>query len=124
MKFIIDTNVLVYMVKENKDIIKQIKENFGKKTDIYILKKTKEEIESLESRKILNANVLKMILSRYNIREKTFSGKDADSQLVEASKKGYIVITNDKELQKEIKSNQGKFIVYGKKGLMNLEEVL
>ncbi len=124
MKFIIDTNVLVYMVKEKRDIFKQIFENYGEKSEIYILEEAEKELAILEKRKVVKTNVLKSILRKYNIGKTSFSLKKADSQLIEAAKNNYIIITNDRALQKEIKENGGRFLVFGKKGLMNIDEVL
>lgn len=98
MKIILDTNILIYIIKFKVNI-SQLKEH-----QLYTLEPVKKELKSLDS---LEAKIaleltkdLKVLKSKGNV----------DNLLIKYGKKGYIIATQDKELRKRLKEENCKTI--------------
>ncbi len=91
---ILDTNALIYSIKEKIDFTKFVKEEIGVPTSAI------KELEKL-SIKDANAGLALQVAGRYRLLEVQSTG---DGGIIEAAMRyGGNVITNDKELQKRLK---------------------
>ena len=122
-KVVIDTNMLLYIEKFNIDIFEEIKKLLGA-TEFFITKQVEFEL-SLKEKENLNleksSKIAKKIMEKNNVKIMRIEGENADKSLENASKKGFIVVTGDKELRKNIKGFGGKVIYLRKKKLLELD---
>ena len=99
-KVIIDTNVLMAISQFNLDIFSEL---IGYK--VHILSGTKEELEKIikeqRGKFKVAANVALKLLDSKNVQMLKSSG-DVDDALVEYSKKGYLVLTQDIGLKRRL----------------------
>ncbi len=91
---ILDTNALIYSIKEKLDFTKFVKE------EIVVPTSTIKELEKL-SIKNANAALALKVASRYRLLEVQSTGDDG---IIEAAERyGGKVITNDRDLQNRLK---------------------
>ncbi|MCL4447348.1 MAG: hypothetical protein M0Z77_10980 [Thermoplasmatales archaeon] len=91
---ILDTNALIYSIKERINLEKFIKEEIGIPTSAI------RELEDLSTRDV-NAKLALKLIGRYKILNVVASG---DRGIIEAATKyGGNVLTNDRVLQKSLK---------------------
>ncbi|MFZ3077315.1 MAG: PIN domain-containing protein [Candidatus Aenigmatarchaeota archaeon] len=106
MKIAIDTNIFIYSVRFKLDIFSQLKGN-----EIFTTEAAMRELEKLAKGDSRDAKAAALALSM--LKEKISSEKiavlkqkteNADDGLFELGKNGYIVITQDRDLLKRLKS--------------------
>lgn len=108
MKILFDTNILIYAAKYKIDIAEQLR---GKK--LFVLDSILQELKKISSGKSKNALFAKISLKIANDFKKIKTVKQSrsvDSLLLEFGKKGFVVATQDKELQKRLKAAGAKYI--------------
>ena len=112
MKIVLDTNFMVSCLKFKIDFFDELQGE-----DIYIVDKTKQELEKLiKGKKAIDkqrAKIILALLKKNKIKEITSKEPTVDDTL--AKLKGYIIATQDKELKKRIKGK--KLIIRAKKKL-------
>ena len=102
---ILDTNVLMAAVQWKLDIFEELKRIADFKYDIKILDKTVDELKNIQSTqkgKDVRAAKLALMFIRRLPKIKTNSDKYVDDLLVDYSKKGYIVATQDLGLKRRL----------------------
>ena len=78
-----------------------------------------KEEENLTLKK--EVKIAREAMEKNNVEIIEIKGENADKSLENASKEGFIVVTNDKELKKNIKSFGGKVIYLRKKKLLEFD---
>ena len=96
-KIILDTNALIYFGKFKIDFIEELKRICDFTFEVYVLNKTIDELIKLNEMFALEL-IKRKNLKILNIAE----GKNVDDMLVNMSKLGYIVVTQDKELKEKL----------------------
>lgn len=108
----LDTDFLVFSIKNNIDFSKQIKEE-SPKEELAIVDKTLDELTKL------NSLESKIALSLIKIKKfkiiKTKKDKIADDLIIDNLKIGDIVATQDKELKKRVIEKGNKVITIRQK---------
>jgi rRNA-processing protein FCF1 len=120
-KIIVDTNVLVYMCDNKKDIFEFAKNKISN-ASFYILDKSLEEIDKIYKQKYQKLKFIKNYLNKLKkvnvfeiikVSDSLYSKyNDVDSLLVYFSKKN-IIFTNDKELKQRIIKKKGNVLSLG-----------
>lgn len=110
-KILLDTNFLLTLIRYKIHGFEEIKEKFP--CDFFTLSRVIFELEKLakEDKKIRNETILvKTILKNNSVKILDSKKEDVDAELVEKSKEGYIIATNDKLLRQKVKNAGGKTI--------------
>ncbi|QQG38861.1 MAG: hypothetical protein HYS32_00100 [Candidatus Woesearchaeota archaeon] len=94
---ILDTNFLVEIIKNKIDLKQELTRVIDETYQVFILDKTIEEIKKLKNIYKIALELIKKI--RIIETDKSY----VDDLLVEFSKKGYIIATQDKLLKKRLK---------------------
>ncbi|MAG52384.1 MAG: hypothetical protein CMH62_00305 [Nanoarchaeota archaeon] len=113
MKIVLDTNFLISCLKFKIDFLSELSGE-----DIYIIDKTKEELEKLikggKAKDKERSKIILALLKKKKIKTLKSSPKETvDDKL--AKLKGYIIATQDKELKKRIRGR--KLIIRAQKKL-------
>lgn len=104
MKIILDTNFLIDCIRFKIDIKSELRGN-----ELFIVESIIPEIEKISKRKTKESPLAKItleIISNFKILESR--EKETDDSLIEYSKEGYAVATQDKVLKNKIKKIGGK----------------
>jgi rRNA-processing protein FCF1 len=96
-KIVLDTNFLIYCAKFRVDFFSEIDRICLFQYKLYI---TESVINELERLKPKNLNLIKKYIQKLEVIKS--EGTYADDELVELSKQGYIVATNDIPLKKRL----------------------
>ena len=122
-EILIDTNVLVYMYENKKDIFEFAKNKISN-AHFIVLDKTINELEKIYCDKVQKLKHIKQYLSKLeeinkfeimNVSASLNSQyRNVDSLLVYFCKK-YIIFTNDKKLKLRIKRKNGRILSLGSK---------
>ena len=102
MKVILDTNFLIEVIKNKVRIFEQI---HGK---LFVVDKVVLELKDICKGKGKDGTYAKISLELIKNLEVLESLKSADAALVDYSKKGYIILTQDRKLRERIKKVKGK----------------
>jgi len=108
MKIILDTNFLITAVKNKLNIFEELKGN--EIFTLYSIIKELEEISKGNSKDAECARVALIILNAEGVK-KIKSDGPVDPSLVELSKKGYVIATQDKNLRTKIKRRKGRVVI-------------
>ena len=104
MKLLIDTNFILIPFTKHTDVIDALSED----GEVYIPDFCVEELRKLGKEKIVNSYIK---LKKIKVLETKFKNNcGADKYLLELSKNGYVICTQDSELRKKIKQVGGKII--------------
>ncbi len=104
-KFVIDTNIWIYLVENKIDIFSQLK---GEK--IYTLSSVINELKNISKKKNksgIAAKIALEMIKKFNVEILEIHGS-SDEALLNLAKKGYVIITQDTELMRKIKETRGK----------------
>ena len=117
-----DTNFLVYMIKQKVNAIEQIEKLLSGHNKYFIPDQVIAEIgrmdDGLKTKKL--AVLIRSELNRHEVKKITILAGNADKALIELSKKGFFVCTNDKLLKKRINKSGGKIIQFRQKKLIDI----
>jgi len=109
MKIIFDTNMLIYCVKYKIDIAKQLRGN-----EFFLLDSVLAELKKISTGKGKKAELAKIVLQLIKnfkkIKHEAKTAASVDSLLFELGKKGYVIATQDTELQKRLKAAGARYI--------------
>ena len=108
MRIVLDTNFLIFAVREKIGIFIQLK---GK--NVYTIAPVIRELEKIskgKSRDAVAAKVALMMLSMKKVRKLATSVASADRALVDKAEKGYVIATQDRELKERVKRAGGKVL--------------
>ncbi len=94
---LLDTNFLIYCAKFKIDLFSEIDRICLFAYKLAVIDKTINELEKLRPKEL---NLIKKYLQKFEILESKESY--ADNDLIELSKKGYIVATQDLELRRKL----------------------
>lgn len=111
IKIIIDTNFLLTMVRYKIHGLSEIKTKI--KCKFFTMSRVMFELEALGKREKKIAKELflvKQIIKNNDIKIIDSTTENVDNELLEKSKEGYIIATNDKNLRERIKKVNGKSI--------------
>jgi rRNA-processing protein FCF1 len=112
VEVVLDTNMLLVPYQFGVDIIEEI-HRILPEAEVYTIPQVVEELEKLLSSKKqeerLGARIAQQVLERVKVLEEV-PELPTDTALVELSKEGFIVATNDRELKKRIWKNGGRVI--------------
>jgi len=111
-KVCVDTSMLLCIAETKVRFFEDVKMKLGR-VGFYVPSCVEKEIVSLEKSQRLKIAVVRKVLDSVEVKKIDCEGK-ADDCLVELSKQGFIVATNDSELRKRIKGFGGR-IIYLKK---------
>jgi rRNA-processing protein FCF1 len=103
-KVILDTNILIYCAKYKVDLFRELA-GF----EIYTLDKVTKELEAIAKGRGKNAVFARVALEfakRLNVLKVK---KAVDGALLELAKKNFLIITQDKELQRKLKQINKNF---------------
>ncbi len=114
MKIIIlDTNFLIYCAKYKIDFFSEIERICHFQYKLTFLDKTIEELEKVKPKE------LKLIKKYLEKIDKIKAAKEkVDESLIDLSKEGYIIATQDKELKKQLR---GSIIIIRKKQYLEIK---
>jgi rRNA-processing protein FCF1 len=118
-KVAVDTNMLMAITQFNLPITTLIKEKIGK-TEFYITPQIKKELNGLKKKYKKEINIAMQVMEKEKFKEEKINAINADESLIELSKKGYFIATNDKELKEKIKKENGKIIFLRQKKLIEI----
>jgi len=120
-KVLIDTNVLIYMYENKKDIFENVK-SLIPNVDFYILDKVYEELDKVYKTKPIKNELIKRYLKKLEVVNK-FKIKKVDQKIIDLSPKylkvdnlliyfsdKYLVYTNDRKLKEKLKLNNKKVL--------------
>ncbi len=99
MKFLLDTNFLLIPAQFRVDVFSELSK-FGK-PELYTIDLVLKELGKMRSRK---ARLAQELLAREKVRVLHTGGRNADSALVKAASKGFVVCTQDRALARRLKS--------------------
>ncbi len=124
-KVLIDTNVLIYMYENKKDIF-DFAEIVIPDAKFYILDKVYQELEKVFKKKPIKLkNIQKYLQKLENVKkiqeikvpeDLAEKNRTVDRLLIYYSKE-YLVYTNDKELKKKINEKRRRVLVLREKGV-------
>ena len=118
MKIILDTSLLITAMKYKIDIFSELKGN-----DIFILNEIVNELEKLKKGKSKTASYAKTsleLIKRKAVSSLPSEGK-ADEELLEYSKRSFVIATQDFALKERIKKDGGKVFIIRQKKLLLLD---
>lgn len=116
--------MLISMITLKIDIIGQAKHLLGENTKFAITEPIRKELSIVPKN---NPKLKKaVIIAKEAIKNNNFDIIDTESQkaddsLVELSKKDYFIATNDKEVRKKIKEENGKLLILRNKKYLIIE---
>ena len=119
MKVILDANFLMAATQFKVDIFRQLK---GYK--LYTTSNVLNELKKLDKGRTKTATAAKISLQLVKTKHlKVLNSKEqsTDKELVNYSKKGYIIATQDIILRKRVKKAKGKAIYIRQKKYVNIE---
>jgi len=111
-KVCVDTSMLLCIAETKVRFFEDVKMELGK-VEFFVPSCVEEEIVSLEQSQRLKIAVVRKVLDSIEVKNIDCKG-NADDCLVELSKQGFVIATNDSELRKRIKGFGGR-IIYLKK---------
>jgi rRNA-processing protein FCF1 len=95
--------------------------------EFYTLGRVIHELQGLgkSDKKIRNeVNLVEAVLKTNNVKTIDSTTPDTDSELVELSKKGYVIATNDRLLRKRVKEAGGKTIFIRSLTYIDVEDLV
>lgn len=108
-KIILDTNFLMIPANHRVDIFKEIDRIIDEKYELFIVDKTKDELEKLikggKEKEIKAARLALQLIKKFNIKIINTQGDNVDDIIVKLKDKDTIVATMDKELRKRLKGD-------------------
>jgi len=123
-KIALDTNFLLSVSELRKDLIEEIRKEFGSRAEIIVPEAVMKEIQKLKDRDKSTAKKCRIALELIKKKKiKILKGKkeNADKELIELGSKGFIIATNDSGLKKEIRMLGGKNLFLRKKALIEIQ---
>jgi rRNA-processing protein FCF1 len=112
MKIILDTNFLIAALEYKINVFERLRGHY-----LYVTSSVKKELEKISEGSGSDAKYAKIalvVLSAEKIKTLRDKGS-ADASLLEFSKKGYAIATQDKGLRYRIKKADGKIILIRQK---------
>jgi len=125
-KILLDTNFLLIPYQFKVDIFTQIDKISTFKYELFILDKTLDELKKIvEEQKGKNRDAAKIAFKLIAIKKikviKTESNQKTDDIILDiASKHGYIVATQDKDLKRKLVNQECKVIILKQKKILAL----
>ncbi len=122
-KILLDTNFLLTMIRYKIHGFEEMKNKYP--CDFFTLSRVLFELERLSKsdKKIKNETILvKKILQNNSVRVIDSTKEDVDAELVEKSKEGFIIATNDKLLRQKVKDAGGKTIYVRSLSYIEMDE--
>lgn len=120
----LDTNMLLAINELKLDVFEEIKKRFGR-VEFLVTSNTLKEMKQLkkEGKKKESSARIGEKLIKINKCKILKEGKEinADKELIELSKEGVIIGTNDKDLKNKIKEEGGKVIFIRQKKIIQEE---
>ncbi|MEW6295451.1 MAG: PIN domain-containing protein [Candidatus Diapherotrites archaeon] len=123
-KIALDTNFLLSVSELRKDLVEEIRKEFGARAEIIAPEAVIKEIERLKERDKSTAKKCRIaleLIKKKKIRVLKGKKENADKELIELSMKGFIIATNDSMLKKEIRMLGGKNLFLRKKTLIEIQ---
>lgn len=124
-KVLIDTNVLVYMYENKKDVF-EFAQVVIPNAEFYILNKVYEELEKIFKQKPQKLKLIKKYLQKLEnikkiktidvLEEVAEKNRTVDKLLIYYSKE-FLIYTNDKELKKKINEKRKRVLTLKEKGV-------
>ena len=125
IKVLLDTNFLLTMVRHKIHGFEEIKGKLP--AEFYTLSRVIHEFKSLgnSDKKIKNeVAIVEAVLKSNKVKIIDSTKEDTDSELVELSKQGYVIATNDKLLRRRVKQAGGKTIYIRSLTYIDVEDVV
>jgi uncharacterized protein len=124
-KIILDTNFLLIPYQFKVDIFTELKRECNFKYTLFVLDKTIEELEKIiKTQKGKNKDAAKIGLQLLKLKKvnviKTDSERYTDNVILDYSKEGYIVATQDKDLKRRLINHNVSVIVLKQKKILAL----
>ena len=117
MKIILDTNFLIDCIRFKIDIKSEFRGN-----ELFIVESIIPEIERITKRKTKESSLAKIVLEIIsNLKTLKSIQKETDDSLIEYSKEGYAIATQDRTLKNKIKKTGGKTIYIRQKKYVSFE---
>ena len=108
-KILLDTNFLLVPFQFKVDIFKEIDRIIDEKYELFIVDKTKEELEKLikggKEKERKAARLALQLIKKFNIKIINTQGDNVDDIIVNLKDKDTIVATQDKELRKRLRGD-------------------
>ncbi len=123
-RVVFDTNMLLAVPQFKVDVFSRVREKLGRQTAFFVPKSVLEELQRIaEKGKKYERNVVVVMeaIEKNEVKEIGTVAGNADSALLELSKQGFYVASNDRVLRKKIKMLGGKNIYLRKKKLIKIE---
>ena len=124
-KVVFDTSMLLSCGELKIDAFDETRQLLGN-PGLFVTQTVEEEMAKLAKKGAKyrkNVAIAEILLEANNVKRMPAQRikKNADKELEELAKKGYIVATNDAQLRKKIKKNGGKCIIVMKKKFLAIE---
>lgn len=122
-KIILDTNMLTAILGLKIDVFSEIERMLGK-VDFFIAEQTIVELNRIAikgGKEGKKAKIALKILGERKYGKIVVPEKECDDALLEMSGTGMIIATNDRELRRRIRKNNGKTIFIRQKKFVELE---
>ena len=122
-KVAMDTNMLLAIAQFKVDVFGAVKEKLGA-VRFAVPEEVMEELEKIAMQgknRELEVRIALGEIAKNDVERLDASGGNADKSLIELSKRGFFVATNDGVLRKKIKMLGGKNIYLRQKKLIELE---
>ena len=120
VKMLLDTSFLVNCVKFKIYFLEQLKEH-----EIFLVPSVVDELNEIASGKSADSKNAKIALALTKkikiVTEPDSTAGDADASLLELSKEGFVVATQDTGLKKKIKSQGGKIAYIRQRKIVVIE---
>jgi|TARA_B100002003_G_C13951949_1_gene461505 rRNA-processing protein FCF1 len=116
--------MLLAITQFKVDVFSLIKEKLGGKTEFFATKGILEELTKIGKageKQRREIELIKELMEKNKVELTAVDVKNTDDGLVELSKKGFYVASNDKALRKRIKSLGGQNIYLRRKKLVEIE---
>jgi len=128
-KVLIDTNVLIYMYENKKDIFDNV-ESLITNVSFFVLDKVYEELDKVYKTKPIKNELIKRYLKKLEVINK-FKIKKVDQKIIDLSPKylkvdnlliyysdDYLIYTNDKKLKEKLKLIHKKVLTLKKNNVV------
>lgn len=109
-KIALDTNAVLSITK-GQNVLEELRRELGNSAQIVIPSQVRQELSALENRDQQSRKRIGLVIAfiaLFGVKTKKVDAKNADAALVKLSQAGWIVVTNDRDLLREIKNRSGQ----------------
>jgi len=117
-KIALDTNMLLAIQQLGVDVFAEIERLFGKNAEIALPKQVLAELKELAEKG--KGKIGLQEIERHGVKIEEIDAGNADEALLNMSKQGYLVASNDAVLRKRIKGFGGKVIYLRQRNFLEI----